>query len=79
MMSVKQGAIKYHFLSLGYNSTRDGTPVFRAIGMNTRPLNQQVYIYIYIYIEREREIFYSTNCIMAIKRPKVLFMMKIKT
>ena len=32
MLSVKQGAIKYHFSSLWYNSTWDWTPVSRAIG-----------------------------------------------
>ena len=32
MLSVKQGGIKYHFLSLWYNSTRDWTQVSRAIG-----------------------------------------------
>ena len=33
MLIVKQGGIKYHFfLSLWYDSTRDLTPVFRAIG-----------------------------------------------
>ena len=32
MLSVKQGGIKYHFLSLWYNSTWCWTPVSRAIG-----------------------------------------------
>ena len=32
MLSVKQGVIKYHFLSLWYDSTWDWTPVSRAIG-----------------------------------------------
>ena len=32
MLSVKQGSIKYHFLSLWYDSTCDWTQVFRAIG-----------------------------------------------
>ena len=31
MLSVKQGDIKYHFLSLWYDSTGDWTQVFRAI------------------------------------------------
>ena len=31
MLSVKQGVIKYHFLSLWYNSTWDWTQVSRAI------------------------------------------------
>ena len=32
MLSVKQGGIKYHFLSLWYDSTLDWTPVIWAIG-----------------------------------------------
>ena len=32
MLSVKQGSIKYHFLSLWYDSTLDWTQVSRAIG-----------------------------------------------
>ena len=32
MQSVKQGGIKYHFLSLWYDSTWDWTPVSRTIG-----------------------------------------------
>ena len=32
MLSVKQGGIKYHFLSLSYDSTRDWTPVSQTIG-----------------------------------------------
>ena len=31
MLSVKQGSIKYHFLSLWYDSTWDWTPVPRAL------------------------------------------------
>ena len=31
MLSVKQGGIKYHFLSLWYDSARDWTPISRAI------------------------------------------------
>ena len=32
MLSVKPGGIKYHFLSLWYDSTWDWTPVSRTIG-----------------------------------------------
>ena len=32
MLSVKQGGIKYHFLSVWYDSTWDWTQVSRAIG-----------------------------------------------
>ena len=31
MLSVKQGSIKYHFLSLWYDSTKDWTPISWAI------------------------------------------------
>ena len=31
MISVKHGGIKYHFLSLWYDSTRDWNPVSRAL------------------------------------------------
>ena len=31
-LSVEQGEIKYHFLSLWYYSTRDWTPVSQSIG-----------------------------------------------
>ena len=32
MLSVKQGGVKYHFLSLWYDSTWDWTQVSQAIG-----------------------------------------------
>ena len=32
MLSVKQGGIKYHFLGLWYDSTRDWTLFSQAIG-----------------------------------------------
>ena len=32
MLSVKQGGIKHHFLSLSYDSTSDWTPVSLVIG-----------------------------------------------
>ena len=48
MLSVKQGSIKYHFLSLWNDSTWDGTPVSRAIGEYSNYYD----IYIYIYIMR---------------------------
>ena len=31
LLSIKYGGIKYHFLSLWYDSTRDWTPVTRTI------------------------------------------------
>ena len=38
MLSVKQGGIKYHFLSLWYDSTWDWTQVSRAIGKHSNRL-----------------------------------------
>ena len=40
MLSVKQGGIKYHFLSLGYDSTWDWIPVSQTIGehLTTKPM-----------------------------------------
>ena len=35
MLSVKQGSIKYHFLSLWYDSTWNWTLVSQAIGEHT--------------------------------------------
>ena len=32
LLSVKQGGLKYHFLSLLHDSTRDRTPVSRTFG-----------------------------------------------
>ena len=46
-LSVKQGSIKYHFLSLWYDSTWDWRPVFRVIGEHS---DHYIYIYIYIYM-----------------------------
>ena len=50
MLSVKQGGIKYHFLSLWYDSTWDWTQVSRAIGEHSNCKANVLYIYIYIYI-----------------------------
>ena len=47
MLSVKQGGIKYHVLSLWYDSTWHWTPVSRATGAHP-PLSQWAVIYIYI-------------------------------
>ena len=46
MLSVKQGGIKYHFLSLWYDSTWDWTQVSRAIGEHTNQYAnvQRVYL-----------------------------------
>ena len=38
MLSAKQGGIKYHFLSLWYDSTWDWTQVSRTIGEHSNPL-----------------------------------------
>ena len=42
MLSVKQGGIKYNFLSFRYDITLDWNLIFRAIGEHstTRPMNK---------------------------------------
>ena len=44
MLSVKQGGIKYHFLSLWYDLTWDWTPVSQAIGEHstTKPITGKI-------------------------------------
>ena len=49
MLSVKQGGIKYHFLSLWHDSTWDWTQVSRAIGEHSNRL-ANLYINAYKYI-----------------------------
>ena len=51
MLNTKRGSIKYHLLSLWFNSTWDWTLISRNIGEHfTHYANGPVYIYIYIYI-----------------------------
>ena len=50
MLSAKQGGIKYHFLSLWYDSTWDWTQVSRAIGEHSRPMSGRPKIYLFISI-----------------------------
>ena len=40
MLSVKQGDIKYYFLSNWYNSTKDWMPVSWTIAEHSTPLGQ---------------------------------------
>ena len=59
MLSVKQGGIKYHFLSLWYDSTWDWTQVSRAIGevsyLNQFRVFRIPYVYFtYSYLGRSR-------------------------
>ena len=56
-LSVKQGGIKYHFLSLWYDSSWEWTPVSRTIGKHN-------YIYIYIYIYIYLYIYIYIFCVM---------------
>ena len=48
MLSVKQGAIKYYFLSLWYDSTWDWTPVSQTISEHSTQLKSIVYL-IFLY------------------------------
>ena len=47
MLSVKQGDIKYHFLSLWYDSAWDWTLISQAINEDS---THNVYIYIYVCV-----------------------------
>ena len=62
LSSVKQGGIKYHFLSLWYDLTWDWIQVSRAIGEHAN-----LYIYIYIY---NQQIFIQTNVLIFVQRDK---------
>ena len=43
MLSAKQGGIKYHFLSLWYDSTWDWTPIIQTISEHsTHKANKQL-------------------------------------
>ena len=57
MLSIKQRGIKYPFLIVWYNSTRDRTPAFWAIGEHSTCWD----IYIYIYREREGDLSKTNN------------------
>ena len=58
-LSVKQGGIKYYFLSLWYHPTWDWTPSSQTINKHS---NHYAYIYIYIYIYIYRQHFFiNTN------------------
>ena len=41
MVNVKQGGIKYHFLSLWYDSAWKWTPVYQTIGKHSTHLVQK--------------------------------------
>ena len=60
MLSVKQGAIKYHFLSLWYDSTWYWTQVSRAIGEHSNHSN-----HLHIYIVQSAETVEYTDCTSA--------------
>ena len=62
MLGVKQGGIKYHFLSLWYDSTWYWTSAYGPLA-NTLPImpvymHKYIYIYIYIYTNTYIFIFY---------------------
>ena len=44
MLSVEQGGIKYHFLSVWHDSTWDWTPDSRTIGEHSTPLVNGLYV-----------------------------------
>ena len=48
MLSVKQGGIKYHFLSLWYDSTWDWTQVSWAIGEQPKSFIYDIYLVVVV-------------------------------
>ena len=66
MLSVKQGSIELHFLSLWYDSTCDWTEVSRAIGEHSNHYaNVRLNIYsefISIYIEKYMYLPKPSTC-----------------
>ena len=64
MLTVKQGGIKYQFLSFWYDSTWDWTSVFWMIGKHsTHYANGQFCVCIYTYIIKWEEILKSWKSI----------------
>ena len=53
MLSVKQGDIEYHFLSLWYNSTWEWTLVSQTIGEHTTTYTNLYKIHIYINLKHD--------------------------
>ena len=74
MLSVKQGGIKCHFLSLWYDSTWDWTPVSRAIG-------KHYHLYLYIKFQAIKVIviiliIYNKNVIISNKKQHLIYQIK---
>ena len=78
MLSVKYGGIKYHFLSLWYNSTWNWTSVSRAYCEHYMYISTYIsfyihkhthtYIYIYIYIVIHRQICFVLSELISVSR-----------
>ena len=75
MLSVKRGGIKYHFLSLWYDSTWNWTLVSWTIGKHSNHhANVHKYIYIYIYtLSAEFRIYWLYPCQRGKTLPKIKF------
>ena len=54
VLSVKQGGIKYHFLSLWYDSIWDWTPVTRTISEHSTPKTELLEFFSITKIENQR-------------------------
>ena len=65
MLSVKQGSIKYHFLSLWYDSTWDWTLVSQATGEHSNHLanKQKKTELILNWIVWKRTVSWHRNCV----------------
>ena len=71
MLSVKQGDIKYHFLSLLYDSTWDWTSVFRIISEHSTYYNniQVAEVKLRIFLLNKR-FYYKTRLFSIKKKPQ---------
>ena len=62
MLCVKQGGIKYHFLSAWYDSTEDWTPVSRTIGEHATKATVIIFNIIRLHtVKWFQVLLYNTN------------------
>ena len=72
MLSVKQGCIRYHFLSLWYDSTRERTQVSQTIDKHSFPIPMGQYlIYIYIFTQKYGLVYNKNIYILTQKVSKI--------
>ena len=64
MPNVKQDGIKYHFLSLWYDSTWDWTPVSRAIGEDSTHYILPLIFFITFKFQPDKIMYWSKEILM---------------